>query len=84
MVTYEGCEQVVKRMWECSIGDNLTERISCVSHGLEGWSSEKYNDTGKQISKAKEALHKAQQLPISEESCKECTDIEQKLDDLNA
>lgn len=78
----ESCESIIKNAWDSSRDRDLVSRITSMANSLKSWSSDKYEDLGKKIDEAESELKKAQQLPISKESCEKCVDIEKKLEDL--
>lgn len=69
---------MVKRSWEEATGKPIQWRIAVVVRGLVSWGKKGYGNLPKR------ALHEAQKAPIFAASCELCSDLEHKLDDLNA
>lgn len=69
--------------WDGFVGLNISARLEDMAQQLLGWSRVSFANLGEQIVCVDRALGLAQQQPISDDSCKECSELKKWLDDLH-
>lgn len=77
------CESVVRQAWDGSAGLNISARLEAMAQQLLGWSKVSFTKLDKQIVRVERQLGLAQQQPVSDSSCKECSELEKALDDIH-